>query len=85
MGYAKYVGRVGALAVAMGVGVAVGSTPGTALADEDTSSPSGQQTAQTDHNDPTQQQPAVAPSPDPDHDTTAPDAPPVTVDVSGGD
>ncbi|ULE33593.1 Ig-like domain-containing protein [Mycobacterium sp. IDR2000157661] len=32
MGYAKYVGRVGALAVALGVGVAVANGPGTAVA-----------------------------------------------------
>ena len=34
MGYAKYVGRVGALAVALGIGAAVASTPGVAWADE---------------------------------------------------
>lgn len=33
MGYARHVGRVGALAVALGVGVAVASTPGIAYAD----------------------------------------------------
>ena len=32
MGYAKYVGRVGALAVALGVGAAVASCPGIAFA-----------------------------------------------------
>lgn len=36
MGYAKYVGRVGALAVALGIGTAVATTPGVAWADEDT-------------------------------------------------
>ena len=38
MGYAKYVGRVGALAVALGVGASVAATPGVAWADgvEDT-------------------------------------------------
>jgi hypothetical protein len=36
MGYAKHVGRVGALAVALGVGVAVASTPGVAWAGPDT-------------------------------------------------
>lgn len=40
MGCAKYIGRVGALAVALGVGVAVAGTPGVALADETT--PPGQ-------------------------------------------
>jgi hypothetical protein len=34
--YARYVGRVGALAVSLGVGFAVASTPGIALADEST-------------------------------------------------
>lgn len=33
MGYARYVGRVGGLAVALGVGVAVATTPGVAWAD----------------------------------------------------
>jgi hypothetical protein len=33
MGYAKYVGRVGGLAVALGVGVAVATTPGVAWAE----------------------------------------------------
>jgi hypothetical protein len=42
MGYARHVGRVGALAVALGVGAAVASTPGIAYADPtgDSSSPS---------------------------------------------
>jgi len=34
MGYATYVGRVGALAVALGIGAAVATTPGVAWADE---------------------------------------------------
>jgi hypothetical protein len=34
MGNARYVGRVGALAVALGIGVAVANTPGIALADD---------------------------------------------------
>jgi large repetitive protein len=38
MGYAKYVGRVGALAVALGVGTAVTGGYGTALADDATAS-----------------------------------------------
>ena len=33
MGYASYVGRVGALAVALGLGVAITNSPGIALAD----------------------------------------------------
>ena len=39
-GYAKYVGRVGALAVALGVGGAVATTPGAAWADDPSSSDS---------------------------------------------
>ena len=34
MGYAMHIGRVGALAVALGIGIAVASTPGTAWADD---------------------------------------------------
>jgi YVTN family beta-propeller protein len=40
MGYARYVGRVGALAVALGVGAAVASTPGVAWAEPDAGSTS---------------------------------------------
>ena len=43
MGYVSYVGRVGALAVALGVGSAVATMPGVALAqpsDSNSSSPS---------------------------------------------
>ena len=43
MGSAKYIGRVGGLAVALGVGMAIASTPGVAWAD-DTSSASSAQT-----------------------------------------
>src|SRR6188474_1074303 len=41
MGYAKHVGRVGALAVALGIGAAVATTPGVAWAEgpEDGSNP----------------------------------------------
>src|SRR3954467_6156344 len=35
MGYAKYVGRIGGLAVALGVGVAIATTPGVAWAGPD--------------------------------------------------
>src|SRR4051794_21471668 len=34
MGYAMHIGRVGALAVALGIGIAVANTPGTARADD---------------------------------------------------
>ena len=51
MGTAKYIGRVGALAVALGVGAAVANTPGIAWADEpDTSSKS---TASSEDSTPT--------------------------------
>ena len=40
MGNAKYIGRVGALAVALGVGIAVANSPGVALAEPADSGPS---------------------------------------------
>ena len=40
MGYVSYVGRVGALAVALGVGSAVATMPGVALAEPSDSGPS---------------------------------------------
>ena len=39
MGYAKHVGRVGALAVALGIGAAVATTPGVAWAEGDGNPP----------------------------------------------
>ena len=44
MGYAKYIGRVGGLAVALGVGIAVATTPGVAWADDTGSAGSGDTT-----------------------------------------
>src|SRR6476469_3251457 len=41
MGYARYVGRVGGLAVALGVGVAVATTPGVACAEPTDNGSSG--------------------------------------------
>ena len=41
MGTAKYIGRVGGLAVALGVGIAVATTPGVAWADDTVSASSG--------------------------------------------
>src|SRR3954470_24793656 len=41
MGYARNVGRVGALAVALGIGAAVATTPGVAWADDTASTSSG--------------------------------------------
>ena len=35
MGHARYIGRVGALAVALGIGAAVANTPGVAWAEPD--------------------------------------------------
>ncbi len=40
MGYARHIGRVGALAVTLGVGVAIATTPGIAYADPSVSSTS---------------------------------------------
>lgn len=48
MGYAKYIGRVGALAVTLGVGVAVASAPAVAYAEPTTSSSSTSDTSSTD-------------------------------------
>ncbi|MGE0217990.1 alkaline phosphatase family protein [Mycolicibacterium sp.] len=42
MGYAKHIGRVGALAITLGVGVALGSSPGVAYADPSTTSSSSE-------------------------------------------
>ena len=52
-GYARYVGRVGALAVALGVGAAVGTMPGIAYATPDTSSPSDTAGSPSSSPDPT--------------------------------
>ncbi|MCV7173113.1 hypothetical protein H7I41_24630 [Mycobacterium manitobense] len=56
--YARYVGRVGALAVALGVGVAVASTPGVAWADETSTStdsgPAASSKSETDTSDESQ-------------------------------
>ncbi len=41
MGYARHIGRVGALAVTLGVGVAIATAPGTAYADSSGTSPTG--------------------------------------------
>ena len=39
MGYARHIGRVGALAVTLGVGAAIANTPGIAYADSPGASP----------------------------------------------
>lgn len=46
--YAKYIGRVGALAIALGVGGAVATTPGVAWADDTPSATAGSPSASTD-------------------------------------
>jgi hypothetical protein len=45
MGYVSYVGRIGALAVALGVGTAVATMPGVALAEPSSSSSSSSSSA----------------------------------------
>ena len=47
MGYATYIGRVGALAVALGIGAAVANTPGVAWA-EPSDSTSGSSSSESD-------------------------------------
>ena len=47
MGYARHIGRVGALAVTLGVGVAIANTPGIAYADPSGSSPAGDSSSTT--------------------------------------
>ncbi|HZN78976.1 MAG TPA: beta-propeller fold lactonase family protein, partial [Mycobacterium sp.] len=85
MGYARYVGRVGGLAVALGIGVAVATTPGVALAgpsDPDSSnSPSpGSPSAPSGSA-------AGSPSSSPGTDTQSPSSSdsPKTPDASGDD
>lgn len=50
MGYARYIGRIGALAITLGVGVAIANTPGIALAD-DTGSTKGDSTSNNTSSD----------------------------------
>jgi YVTN family beta-propeller protein len=47
MGYARYIGRVGALAVALGIGVALANGPATAWADGDDGASSGSTSAES--------------------------------------
>src|SRR6185312_14070525 len=70
MGYAKYVGRVGALAFALGLGAAVAtSTPGIALAEEPEPNPD------PGTNQPNEPQPDPAPNnPNPNPDPAPPPA-----------
>ncbi len=64
VGYAKYIGRVGALAVALGIGAAVATTPGIARAtgDSDSSSPATDTATVPTGGDVT---PGESPTPDP--------------------
>ena len=48
MGYARHIGRVGALAVALGIGAAIASTPGIAYAGPSGASPSGETSSETE-------------------------------------
>ncbi|MCV7280490.1 PQQ-dependent sugar dehydrogenase [Mycolicibacterium flavescens] len=77
-GYAKYIGRVGALAVALGVTGAVASSPGIAWADEQSSSTStGADTSNTTPSDNTAGSPGTTTTTDPGtdpSDTTTGDA-----------
>ncbi|MGV0852510.1 Ig-like domain-containing protein [Mycolicibacterium phlei] len=68
MGSARYIGRVGALAVALGVGVAVGM-PGTALADTEPSSDSASSVSSDSSSE------SKAPDTQPDSSTDADDEP----------
>lgn len=75
MGYARYIGRVGALAVALGVGAAVATTPGVALAqDGEGSAPNNTETSQEQSN----------PNPDPGSEAQAPSEPSGS-DPAGGE
>src|SRR4051794_36403397 len=49
MGYAKHIGRIGALAVALGIGTAVAGTPGVAWADTPGSSSDSSSTGSDDN------------------------------------
>ena len=48
MGYSTYIGRVGALAVALGIGAAVANTPGVAWAEPSDSNSSGSSSSESD-------------------------------------
>ena len=48
MGYATYTGRIGALAVALGIGAAVANTPGVAWADPDSAESSSSDSSSSD-------------------------------------
>ena len=47
MGYARHIGRVGALAVTLGVGAAIANAPGVAYAETPGASPGGDPTQKT--------------------------------------
>ena len=84
MGYARSIGRVGALAVAMGVGVAVASSPGVAYAE-----PSSESVAASDNSSSGTPEPSggtVGPARSSPSDSTASDsASSVTTADGGGD
>ena len=66
MGYARYIGRVGTLATALGVAAVVGNTPGVALADDlGANAPSSESSSESSKAGPANQ-PASDPSTPPD-------------------
>ena len=66
MGYARYIGRVGTLATALGVAAVVGNTPGVALADDlGANAPSSESSSESSKAGPASQ-PASDPSTTPD-------------------
>src|SRR5436190_19100408 len=48
MGYARHIGRVGALAVTLGVGAAIANTPGMAFAETTGTTPGGGSTSENE-------------------------------------
>ena len=72
MGYAKYIGRVGVLAVAPGVGAAVVSTPGVAFAEGSDASPDSSSSSSMQSNTPSDHEPG-GPATGTDKRSTPPD------------
>lgn len=70
-GYSRYVGRVGALAVALGIGAAMASVPGVAAADATGPVGSGGSTADAGSNSSSSGSATVSSSPDSDGDASA--------------
>lgn len=90
MGYARHIGRVGALAVTLGVGVAIATTPGFAYAEPSnpstsTSDTSTSDTTSTDATGQTDTTADTAPSPDPDPESVEEPTEDVTEEVAEED